>query len=30
MEATERKYMFLLKQAKQEKAINEDIHQFLN
>jgi hypothetical protein len=30
MEATERKYRFLLKQAKQEKAINEDIHQFLN
>jgi len=30
MEATERKYMFLLKQAKQEKAINEDVQQFLN
>lgn len=30
MEATERKYMFLLKQAKKEKAVNEDVRQFLN
>ena len=30
MEATERRYMFLLKEAKKEKVINEEINQFLN
>lgn len=30
MEATERKYMFLLKRAKKERAINEDVRQLLN
>lgn len=30
MEATERKYMFLLSEAKKERVINEDINQFLN
>ncbi len=30
MEATERRYMFLLNEAKKERVINEDINQFLN